>query len=94
MNKLLVCADVCDLHPVYTRAGFHRRHFIQNPKEDAHGGAQTLPDSPYPTLLHEEGEVHPAELPRPPHADPHRLPQARRKWRTSGKSLLKNSRRV
>lgn len=60
--------------------GFHRHHFIQNTTEDAHGDPQALPDPPYSSLLHAKGEVHPAELPRPPHADPHRLPQA---WRKS-----------
>lgn len=50
-------------------AGIHRRHFIQNPEENPHCGTQTLPDPPHPTLLHEKGEVHPAELPRPAHTD-------------------------
>lgn len=60
-------------------AGIYRHHFVQNPKEDAHGDTQALPDPPHPPLLHAEGEVHAAELPRPAHADPHRLPQTRRK---------------
>lgn len=61
-------------------AGIHRHHFIQNAEENSHSGAQTLPDPPDPTLLHEKGEVHPAELPRPAHADHRRLPKTRRKF--------------
>lgn len=71
MNNRMVVAETLTCLLFLLSAGFHRHHFVQDTKEDAHSDTQALPDTPHTTFLHAEGEVHPAELPRSPHTDPH-----------------------
>ncbi len=55
--------------------GLNQHHVEQDAAEDAYRGPQALQDIAHTTVLHAEGTLHAAKLPRPLDDDPHGVPQ-------------------